>query len=163
MARLKDKEGWSARSRTRSTPRCSGPPPAEVVANVAVGYNNIDVAAAHRRGIVVTNTPDVLTDTTADFAWVLLMATARRVVEADGYVRAGKWHRWEFLRLLGGDVHGKTSGSSASADPGARRPAGPRIRHARSLLRHRPRCAATEASSARRSSIRPYSSASPTS
>jgi glyoxylate reductase len=82
----------------------------KVVANVAVGYNNIDVAAAHRRGIVVTNTPDVLTDTTADFAWALLMATARRVVEADGYVRAGKWHRWEFLRLLGGDVHAKTLG-----------------------------------------------------
>src|SRR5437667_990073 len=85
-------------------------PTVKVVANVAVGYNNIDVAAAHRRGVVVTNTPDVLTDTTADFAWALLMATARRVVEADGYVRAGKWHRWEFRRLLGGDVHGKTLG-----------------------------------------------------
>jgi glyoxylate reductase len=75
-----------------------------------VGYNNIDVPAARRRGIVVTNTPDVLTDTTADFTWALLTATARRVVEADRYVRAGKWRRWEFMRLLGGDVHGKTLG-----------------------------------------------------
>src|SRR6266852_5241639 len=65
-------------------------PTVKVVANVAVGYNNIDVAAAHRRGVVVTNTPDVLTETTADFAWALLMATARRVVEADRFARIGR-------------------------------------------------------------------------
>src|SRR5262249_46453314 len=58
-------------------------PELRVVANVAVGFNNVDVASATRRGVVITNTPDVLTDTTADFAWALLMATARRVVEAD--------------------------------------------------------------------------------
>jgi glyoxylate reductase len=81
-----------------------------VVSNVAVGFNNIDVAAATKRGVVVTNTPDVLTETTADFAWTLLMATARRVVEADRYVREGKFTQWEFMLLLGGDIHGKTLG-----------------------------------------------------
>src|SRR6266536_2116548 len=85
-------------------------PGLKVVSNVAVGFNNIDVAAATKRGVVVTNTPDVLTETTADFAWTLLMATARRVVEADRYVRDGKFTQWEFMLLLGGDVHGKTLG-----------------------------------------------------
>jgi glyoxylate reductase len=85
-------------------------PDLRVVANVAVGYNNVDVAAATRRGVIVTNTPDVLTDTTADFAWALLMATARHVVEADRYVRAGKWTQWDFRAFLGADVHGKTLG-----------------------------------------------------
>jgi glyoxylate reductase len=87
--------------------RCPG---LRVVSNVAVGYNNINVAACTRRGIVVTNTPDVLTDTTADFAWTLLMATARRLAEADRYVRAGGFKQWEYMLLLGGDIHGKTLG-----------------------------------------------------
>ena len=85
-------------------------PDLRVVANVAVGYNNVDVAAATRRGVVVTNTPDVLTETTADFAWALLMATARHVIEADRYVRAGKWTEWDFRLFLGADIHGKTLG-----------------------------------------------------
>ena len=85
-------------------------PDLRVVANVAVGFNNVDVAAATRRGVLVTNTPDVLTDTTADFAWALLMATARHVVEGDRYVRAGKWKQWDFGLLLGADIHGKTLG-----------------------------------------------------
>jgi glyoxylate reductase len=85
-------------------------PDLKVVSNVAVGFNNIDVAAATQRGVVVTNTPDVLTETTADFAWTLLMATARRVVEADRYVREGKFTQWEYMLLLGGDIHGKTLG-----------------------------------------------------
>ena len=85
-------------------------PTVKVVANVAVGYNNIDVAAAHRRGVVVTNTPDVLTETTADFAWALLMATARRVVEADRFARSGQWDRWQWDLLWGADVYGKTLG-----------------------------------------------------
>ncbi len=85
-------------------------PGLKVVSNVAVGFNNIDVAAATKRGVVVTNTPDVLTETTADFAWTLLMATARRVVEADRYVRDGKFTQWEYMVLLGGDVHDKTLG-----------------------------------------------------
>jgi len=85
-------------------------PTVKVVANVAVGYNNIDVAAARRRGVVVTNTPDVLTETTADFAWTLLMAAARRVVEADHFARSGQWHKWEWDLLWGADVFGKTLG-----------------------------------------------------
>ena len=85
-------------------------PTLKVVANVAVGFNNIDVAACRRRGVVVTNTPDVLTETTADFAWALLMATARRVVEADHFARSGQWQRWQWGLLWGADVHGKTLG-----------------------------------------------------
>ncbi len=85
-------------------------PELRVVSNVAVGYNNVDVAAATRRGVVITNTPDVLTDTTADFAWTLLMSAARRLAEADRFVRDGKWKQWEMMLLLGGDVHGKTLG-----------------------------------------------------
>jgi glyoxylate reductase len=85
-------------------------PTVKVVANVAVGYNNIDVAAARRRGVVVTNTPDVLTETTADFAWTLLMAAARRVVEADHFARSGQWQKWEWDLLWGADVYGKTLG-----------------------------------------------------
>jgi glyoxylate reductase len=85
-------------------------PRLRVVANVAVGYNNVDVAAATRRGIVVTNTPGVLTETTADFTWALLLATARRVAEADAFTRAGQFTEWGLMLLLGGDVHGKTLG-----------------------------------------------------
>jgi glyoxylate reductase len=85
-------------------------PGLRVVSNVAVGYNNVDVAACTRRGVVVTNTPDVLTETTADFAWTLLMATARRLAEADRYTREGRFRQWEYMLLLGGDVHGKTLG-----------------------------------------------------
>ena len=85
-------------------------PGLKVVANVAVGFNNIDVAAARRHGVVVTNTPDVLTETTADFAWTLLMAAGRRVVEADAYVRSGQWKSWRWGVLWGTDIHGKTLG-----------------------------------------------------
>ena len=85
-------------------------PDLKVASNVAVGFNNIDVAAATRHGVVVTNTPDVLTETTADFAWTLLMAISRRVVEADRYVREGKFDQWKNMLLLGGDIYGKTLG-----------------------------------------------------
>ena len=85
-------------------------PGLKVVSNVAVGFNNIDVAAARRHGVVVTNTPDVLTETTADFAWALLMAAARRVVEADHFARSGRWTRWQWDLLWGNDIHGKTLG-----------------------------------------------------
>ncbi|HEY0069353.1 MAG TPA: D-glycerate dehydrogenase [Chloroflexia bacterium] len=81
-----------------------------VVANMAVGYNNIEVDEASRRGIAVTNTPGVLTDTTADFAWALLMASARRVVEADKFLRAGRFYGWGPLMMVGQDVYGKTLG-----------------------------------------------------
>jgi len=82
----------------------------KVIANYAVGFNNINVKAATDRGILVTNTPGVLTETTADLTWALLMAISRRIVEADKFLRAGKWKTWEPQLLLGADVHGKTLG-----------------------------------------------------
>ncbi|MFQ5818422.1 MAG: glyoxylate reductase [Candidatus Heimdallarchaeota archaeon] len=82
-----------------------------VVCQMAVGYDNIDVAEATRRGIYVTNTPGVLTETTADYSFALLMATARRITEADKWVRAGHWKvPWGPMMFLGGDIHGKTLG-----------------------------------------------------
>ena len=81
-----------------------------VIANVAVGYDNIDVPAATARRILVTNTPDVLTETTADFAFALLMATARRVVEAHAFVHSGRWSRWLIDLLVGQDIHHRTLG-----------------------------------------------------
>ncbi len=89
-------------------------PRLRIVANYAVGYDNIDVKEATKRGIYVTNTPDVLTNATADFTWTLLLATARRLVEADKFVRSGEWEEkgvaWHPLMFLGHDVYGKTIG-----------------------------------------------------
>ncbi|HEY8447440.1 MAG TPA: D-glycerate dehydrogenase [Thermomicrobiales bacterium] len=85
-------------------------PQLRVVSNLAVGYDNIDVPAATARGVAVCNTPGVLTETTADFAWALLMAAARRIPEGIDYVRAGKWLTWGPTLLLGRDVHGATLG-----------------------------------------------------
>ncbi|WP_369018219.1 glyoxylate reductase [Thermatribacter velox] len=85
-------------------------PRLKVISNYAVGFNNIDVEEATRRGIMVTNTPGVLTETTADLAWTLMMSIARRIVEADKFVRAGKFRGWEPLLLLGTDVYGATLG-----------------------------------------------------
>src|SRR5687767_6012770 len=85
-------------------------PNLRVVSNYAVGFDNIDVPACARRGVAVGNTPGVLTETTADLAWALLMAAARRLAEGDRYVRAGQWRTWGPLLLLGPDVHGATIG-----------------------------------------------------
>ena len=85
-------------------------PNLKAVSNVAVGFDNIDIEAATARKIVVTNTPDVLTDTTADFAFTLLMASARRLVEADKYLRAGRWKQWAIDLLCGQDIHHATLG-----------------------------------------------------
>jgi glyoxylate reductase len=85
-------------------------PRLRVVSNMAVGYDNIDVDEATRRGILVTNTPGILTETTADFAFALLLAAARRVVEADRYTREGRWKTWGPQILLGQDVHDATLG-----------------------------------------------------
>ena len=86
-------------------------PNLKIIANVAVGYDNIDVPAATERGIWVSNTPDVLTETTADHAFALLLAIARRIPEADTFMRAGKYEKFEmFPPLLGLDVYGKTLG-----------------------------------------------------
>ncbi len=82
----------------------------KAICNVAVGYNNIDVGAATSAGIMVTNTPDVLNETTADYAWTLLMANARRVSESEHFLRAGEWKNWRFDQFLGADVHGATLG-----------------------------------------------------
>ena len=81
-----------------------------IVAVAAVGYNIVDVAAATRRGVLVTNTPGVLTDTTADMAWALMLGVARRVPESDRFVRAGKWTGVYWSQLMGADVHGATLG-----------------------------------------------------
>jgi len=85
-------------------------PRLRVISQMAVGYDNIDVAAATRRGILVGYTPDVLTEATADMAFALLMAAARRLVEGVDYARAGRWRTWGPLTLLGHDVHGATLG-----------------------------------------------------
>lgn len=85
-------------------------PQLKAICNMAVGYNNIDVEAATQAGIIVTNTPDVLNETTADFAWALLLATARRVTESEHWLRAGQWQKWRYDSFLGVDVHGSTLG-----------------------------------------------------
>jgi glyoxylate reductase len=85
-------------------------PRLKLVANWGVGYNNIDADYAAQKGIMVTNTPDVLTETTADLSWAILMAVARRVVEADAYVRAGQFQGFKPFAMLGADVWGKTIG-----------------------------------------------------
>ena len=85
-------------------------PQLKIVANMAVGYNNFDVDAMSARGVLATNAPDVLTETTADFGFALLMATARRVTESEHYLRAGKWTKWNYEMFSGSDVHGATLG-----------------------------------------------------
>ena len=85
-------------------------PQLKVVSNFAVGFDNVDVAACTKRRLPVGNTPGVLTETTADLAWALLMAAARRLVEGDRYVRDGKWKTWGPMLLMGPDVHGATLG-----------------------------------------------------
>jgi len=85
-------------------------PNLRIVANVAVGYNNVDVVAAEMRKVIVTNTPGVLTEATADLTWALILATARRLVEGVDLVRSGKWTGWHPEQLLGMELHGQTLG-----------------------------------------------------
>ncbi|GAB0169948.1 D-glycerate dehydrogenase [Lysinibacillus sp. CTST325] len=85
-------------------------PNLKLVTNLAVGYNNIDVKALRKRGIMATNTPGVLTNTTADLVWGLLLATARRIPESERYLREGKWKSWYPMQLVGKDVSGSTIG-----------------------------------------------------
>lgn len=111
IARLKDKVG----ALTTGGDRIDGDildanPQLRAVANIAVGYNNFDVPAFTKRGVLGTNTPDVLTETTADFGFALMMATARRVTEGERFLRDGQWKRWGVDMLTGGDVHGSTLG-----------------------------------------------------
>lgn len=85
-------------------------PQLRVVANIAVGFNNFDVPALSAAGVLATNTPDVLTETTADFGFALIMATARRLTESEHFLRAGQWNRWSLDMFAGAEVHGSTLG-----------------------------------------------------
>ncbi|WOI46725.1 D-glycerate dehydrogenase [Acidovorax sp. BLS4] len=109
--RLQDKDGAlttaSQRIDAELLARC---PRLRIVANMAVGYNNFDVNALTASGVQGTNTPDVLTETTADFGFALLMATARRMTESEHYLRAGQWTKWSYDMFAGSDVHGSTLG-----------------------------------------------------
>ncbi|MGB6054682.1 MAG: D-glycerate dehydrogenase, partial [Burkholderiaceae bacterium] len=109
--KLADKDGVLTTASERVTAELlAAGPRLKAVCNIAVGYNNIDLAAASRAGVLVTNTPDVLNQTTADFGWALLMATARRITEAEHWLRAGHWKQWRYDAFLGADVHGSTLG-----------------------------------------------------
>ena len=110
-ARMQGKVG----ALTTGSERIDGPllnacPGLKIVANMAVGYNNFDVDAMTKAGVLATNTPDVLTETTADFGFALLMATARRVTESEHYLRAGQWTKWSYDMFAGAEVHGSTVG-----------------------------------------------------
>ncbi|MGO4158514.1 2-hydroxyacid dehydrogenase [Cupriavidus sp. YAF13] len=110
-ARLAGKSGVLANAADRiDAGLVAGLPALRAVCNMAVGYNNLDVPALTAAGIVATNTPDVLTETTADFGWALLMATARRVTESEHWLRAGKWERWSYDMFLGMDLYRSTLG-----------------------------------------------------
>ena len=85
-------------------------PELRAVCSMAAGYNNLDVEACTARGVVVTNTPDVVTETTADFGFALMMAAARRMTESEHYLRRGDWKKWHYDQFMSGDVHGSTLG-----------------------------------------------------
>ncbi len=109
--RLKDKAGVMCCLTDKiDEPLLARCPQLKVVANIAVGYNNIDLAACSARGVLATNTPEVLTDTTADLAFALMLAAARRLTETEAYIRSGQWHGWHLKQLLGVDVHHATLG-----------------------------------------------------
>jgi len=111
VGRLQGKVGVFANPTHRFTAELfAACPSLKAVCNMAVGYNNIDVPAATEAGVMVTNTPDVLNETTADFGWTLMMAAARRVSESEHYLRAGLWKKSHYLDFLGVDVHGSTLG-----------------------------------------------------
>ena len=110
-ARLADKDGALTTGSERiDAALLAACPRLKVVANMAVGYNNFDVQAMAAAGVQGTNTPDVLTETTADFGFALLMATARRITEGEHLLRAGHWKRWSYDMLVGAEVHGSTLG-----------------------------------------------------
>jgi len=109
--RLADKDGVMCALTDRiDAVLVNGCPRLKAVCNIAVGYNNVDVAACTSRGIAVTNTPGVLDETTADLVWALMLATARRLTEAETYLRHGEWTGWYLKQLLGVDVHHATLG-----------------------------------------------------
>lgn len=111
LAHLADKDGLlSTGSQRIDSELMAACPRLKIVANMAVGYNNFDVAAMAAAGVQGTNTPDVLTETTADFGFALLLAAARRISEAEHYLRAGQWQNWRYDLFAGAQVHGSTLG-----------------------------------------------------
>ena len=109
--KLQDKEGaFTSGSDRIDADVLAACPKLKICANMAVGYNNFDLEAMTAHGVLGTNTPDVLTETTADFGFALLMATARRITESEHYLRAGKWTQWRYDMFAGSDIHGATLG-----------------------------------------------------
>ena len=110
-ARMADKDGaFTTGSERIDANLLAAAPRLKIVANMAVGYNNFDVDAMTAAGVQGTNTPDVLTETTADFGFALLMATARRMAESEHFLRAGQWTKWSYDMFAGSDIHGSTLG-----------------------------------------------------
>ena len=111
LQRIKDKEGLVCLLTEKVNEELlATAPKLRIAANVAVGFDNIDVAACTKRGVAATNTPGVLDETTADFAWTLMMAVARRLGEGEALARSGTWQGWDLDQLVGTDVWGKTLG-----------------------------------------------------
>jgi len=111
LRRVKDKEGLVCLLTEKvDLSLLAAAPKLRIAANVAVGFDNIDLAACTKRGVVATNTPGVLDETTADFAWTLMMAVARRLGEGEALARSGNWKGWDLDQLVGADVWGKTLG-----------------------------------------------------
>ncbi len=111
IAKLQGKQGiFTTGSERIDAELLDACPDLKICANMAVGYNNFDVDAMAAHGVVGTNAPDVLTETTADFGFALLMATARRVTESEHFLRAGKWTKWSYDMFSGSDIHGSTLG-----------------------------------------------------
>ncbi len=111
IARLQGKVGaFTTGSERIDATLLAACPDLRICANMAVGYNNFDVPAMQAAGVVATNAPDVLSETTADFGFALLMATARRICESEHFLRAGQWQKWSFDMFAGAEVHGSTLG-----------------------------------------------------
>ncbi|CAB3749160.1 2-hydroxyacid dehydrogenase [Paraburkholderia solisilvae] len=110
LARLADKDGALTAGEPIGAATFAAAPRLRVVANMAVGYNNFDMAAFNAAYVLGTNTPDVLNESTADFGWALMMATARRIAESEHWLRAGHWKKWNYDSFLGADVYGSTLG-----------------------------------------------------
>ncbi|AYQ40045.1 2-hydroxyacid dehydrogenase [Burkholderia aenigmatica] len=109
-ARLADKDGALTAGDPIGAAELAAAPRLRVVANMAVGYNNFDMAAFNASNVLGTNTPDVLNESTADFGWALMMAAARRIAESEHWLRAGHWQKWAYDGFLGSDIYGSTLG-----------------------------------------------------
>jgi lactate dehydrogenase-like 2-hydroxyacid dehydrogenase len=108
--RMADRDGALLAGDPVTAKVLEGAPNLKVVSNMAVGYNNFDMQALNAHGVLGTNTPDVLSESTADFGWALMMAAARRIAESEHFLRAGKWGTWSYDAFLGADVCGSTLG-----------------------------------------------------